>query len=616
MIVEMKKVALVMLDSKRDTALESLKELGVVHLDEIKGKGPVFEALEEKRSLVERALNLLPLEKKSKAVLPASIEETRALETASRIIRTFEERKNLQEEADKILREKERISPWGDFEPGDIEVCARGGVRIILYEVSTKALKQIPEGLHYFTVRVSKNTTLIALVSTPGSMSPESLPAVEMKEFPLPQKSLSQLEEEAEEIDRKIDVLEREIFRLSEERNYLTAYLLDISERIEFEAVRSGMEEEGRLSYLSGFVPVHAVDALKEAAVRHGWGLLVQEPEPEDTVPTLLQNPPSVRIIQPIFSMLGTIPGYWERDTSLVFLIFFTIFTAMIIGDAGYGLIYLLGSLYFGRKKQKEDGRVPDILKLAILLSSFTIVWGAITGNYFGSEALSKLKPFSLFIIPSLYNFSPESSAHVQFICFILGTIHLSIAHIWNFLREVRQKPLLRSFAQLGWLSLILGLYFFVLNIVLDAERFPIPSFSIPMVLGGVAFVFIFSQQDGGNFLKGVLKGLAGFLPTILSSVSAFSDIISYIRLFAVGLAGVEIAKNFNGMAASLGSTVVGIVAGLLVFVAGHGLNILMSILSVIVHGIRLNMLEFSGHLGMEWSGVSYKPFAGRRKTE
>jgi len=127
MIVEMKKVALVMLDSKRDTALESLKELGVVHLDEIKGKGPVFEALEEKRSLVERALNLLPLEKKSKAVLPASIEETRALETASRIIRTFEERKNLQEEADKILREKERISPWGDFEPGDIETCARGG---------------------------------------------------------------------------------------------------------------------------------------------------------------------------------------------------------------------------------------------------------------------------------------------------------------------------------------------------------------------------------------------------------------------------------------------------------------------------------------------------------
>jgi V/A-type H+-transporting ATPase subunit I len=181
----------------------------------------------------------------------------------------------------------------------------------------------------------------------------------------------------------------------------------------------------------------------------------------------------------------------------------------------------------------------------------------------------------------------------------------------------VRQKPFIKAFAQLGWLSMVLGLYFFVLNVVLDAKRFPVPSFSLPMVLGGLAFVFIFAQQEEGvNFFKGALKGLAGFLPTILSSISAFSDIISYIRLFAVGLAGVEIAKSFNGMAANFGSTVTGIVAGVIVFVAGHGLNILMSILSVVVHGIRLNMLEFSGHLGMEWTGIAYKPFSARAKTE
>jgi V/A-type H+-transporting ATPase subunit I len=162
---------------------------------------------------------------------------------------------------------------------------------------------------------------------------------------------------------------------------------------------------------------------------------------------------------------------------------------------------------------------------------------------------------------------------------------------------------------------MVLGLYYLVLFLVLDPEKYPVPGFSLVMVGVGLVLVLFLSEQEG-NFFKGVLKGLANFMPKALDSISAFSDIISYIRLFAVGLATVEIAKSFNSMAAELGNSVLGIVGGIVILLIGHGLNMAMAALSVVVHGVRLNVLEFSGHLGMEWTGIPYDPFRDRFTKE
>jgi V/A-type H+-transporting ATPase subunit I len=184
-----------------------------------------------------------------------------------------------------------------------------------------------------------------------------------------------------------------------------------------------------------------------------------------------------------------------------------------------------------------------------------------------------------------------------------------------NFLKEIRQKPKIRSFAQLGWLSMVLGLYYVVLNLVITSGNYPIPQYALYMIFAGLAVVFLFSEQEG-HFIKGVLKALANFMPKLLDSISAFTDIISYIRLFAVGLATVEIAKSFNAMAADLGSGLIGLIGGAVILLIGHALNIAMAALSVVVHGVRLNMLEFSSHLGMEWVGVPYDPFRHRIEQE
>jgi V/A-type H+-transporting ATPase subunit I len=143
---------------------------------------------------------------------------------------------------------------------------------------------------------------------------------------------------------------------------------------------------------------------------------------------------------------------------------------------------------------------------------------------------------------------------------------------------------------------------------VLSSVKYPVPVHASWMIGCGLSFIIIFSRQEG-RFFHGVAMGLANLLTTFLSSISAFADIISYIRLFAVGLAGIEIAKSFNGIAAGLGTNVGGLIIGGVILLFGHALNMVMGALSVIVHGVRLNMLEFSGHLGMEWSGKPYKPF-------
>ena len=243
-----------------------------------------------------------------------------------------------------------------------------------------------------------------------------------------------------------------------------------------------------------------------------------------------------------------------------------------------------------------------------LLLSLSTVVWGALTGTWFGSATLASLPWLSWMTVPAISSFAPRSSETIKMICFIAGTVQISIAHLWNFIRQARQKPFIRSLAQLGWLSLVLGLYYLVLSLVLSSERFPLPAFAAWLIGAGLTMIIVFSRQEG-RFFSGIAKGLSNLMTTFLNGISAFSDIISYIRLFAVGLATVEIAKSFNGMAAGMAHGVLGIVLASMVLLFGHSLNLAMGALSVIVHGVRLNMLEFSGHLGMEWTGKPYKPF-------
>jgi V/A-type H+-transporting ATPase subunit I len=386
--------------------------------------------------------------------------------------------------------------------------------------------------------------------------------------------------------------------KLAENRSCIEESIKKIDHTIEFERARAGMGIEQSLAYLKGYVPVGKVEKLKSTAAEQGWALLIEEPGEDDQVPTLIKNPPWIRIIKPVFDFLGTVPGYREFDTSFWFLLAFSIFFAMLIGDAGYGIFFLVLTL-LARIKMRKAPAAPFFLML--VLSFSTIVWGALTGTWFGSVYFAQSRFLSWMVIPSISSFGADPD-FIMLICFVIGAVHLSIARIISFFKNL---PKLKAFAELGWLTLVWGMFFLVRYYVLQK---PLNYIGLWLLAGGLFLVVLFAEQKG-SFLKGLAMGLANLPLKLLDSISAFSDIISYVRLFAVGLATVKVAESFNEMALDIGLGLPAGLAAALILFCGHLLNIAMGALSVIVHGVRLNMLEFSSHLGMEWTGVSYKPF-------
>ena len=607
MIVPMKKVSLLILDSEKNEALIQLKDLGVMHLNDIQGSSEKLNGLQAERDMLFRSISLLPDEKDKKvSQIEYSKEET--LEIAKRIISLNDEIKLLSDAITGTKKEIDRIKVWGDFDPADINLLRNNGVNLKLYELKKNAVKELPKDITLFNVASIKSTGYYAVIS-------DNTDALnDFEEVIIPEKGLSSLYNIISEKKELKDKIQLELKTLRSAENALSSLLADYDDRINFESVYSGLSVEGSIAYLQGFVPLNKCEILKKEAASNAWAVMLQDPEDEDKVPTLVHNSKTVRIIQPVFDFLGTIPGYKEKDISFFFLLFFSVFFAMIIGDGGYGVIFLGISIIAGVKIKKKTGAVPDAVKLLAEMSVLTIIWGAITGTWFGSVTISEIPFFNMLIIDKLASFSKVPNAqYIKHLTFIIGTIHLSIAHIWNFISSLKKKPFIKAFAQLGWLSMVLGLYFLVLNFVLSSEEFPMPRTAVYMIFAGLAAVILFSEQEG-NFFKGLLKGISGLMPTFLDSISAFSDIISYIRLFAVGLATVAVASSFNSMAAGMGTGVVGIIGSVLILGFGHALNIAMAALSVVVHGVRLNVLEFSGHLGMEWTGENYDPFRKNNK--
>ncbi len=624
MIVPMKKLAVVVMESDRETAVERMREAGVLHLESGAVQSDEVAKLEERIGTIERARALLPPEDERTEAQTAAAESAEAQQIAARLaedtdgeagydqaeslVAEAERRRELREQRDKIDRELLRLEPWGEVDSESIRELEQYGIVVRLYQLSPDEFQAL-ECAYAFAIGRSKDVVRFAVVVFDESELPETEPV------PLPEHGSATLRRKRDELTEQIGEIDRKFGEIAAYEEHLKRAGQLLSERLEFERVRAGMAGEAGVAYITGFIPEPEVKSFRKLAAREGWGLMVRDPGPDDSVPTLVRNPKPVRIIQPVFKLIATVPGYRELDISLLFLVFFTVFFAMILSDAGYGVIVFAGAVAAARHGKRRYGQVSEGNVLLLLLSAATVIWGTLTGNWFGYEPFAELPVLSGLVIEPISTWNPASADNVQLICFVLGTLQLTIAHLWNFIRKFHGalKTRLRAFTEIGWLLIVLGLFYLVLALVIDPDRFPVPTHSLWMVAIGLVVVFLCSQQeDGVSFAVGVGRGFANFLPNFLDSISAFSDIISYIRLFAVGLATVEIANAFNNMAGDLSAGVggvIGIVAAVVVLFIGHTLNLLMAALAVIVHGVRLNMLEFSSHLGMEWSGFPYRPF-------
>lgn len=600
MIEKMSKLTLLVDESRARESLKMLRKLGVLHVKSLanppSGEMTAFESTIQD---VRKAQNILGVTDNVKKLKKANAESILA-----KILDLDLAKKDLQRELEDLQIMRNWYENWSELSLETVKSLQDSGLYIKLYEGSSSDWDKISDRDDVYQVGENKITMQCALISRDAEQ------VLDIKPVSFPEQEKAQVDIRFTELTEKLDKILSELEDSKKYADVLDEYLRQLQSKFHFSETMNGMGSQEAIAYIEGYIPKEKEKLVEDAAAENAWGYALEDPAEEDMPPTKLKNAKWIQIIEPVFDFLGIIPGYRERDISMYFLVFFSIFVAMIIGDAGYGMIFLFISILMSRGTKKSGKKISNVNILLFVLSFSTIIWGSITGTWFGSVHIAQIPIFKALIVPQLASFPelfPDLSVtpadQVKLFCFILAIIQLGMACIMNF---ISQLPQLKSIAQLGWFSLLAGLFNLVLTLVLGYEMFQI---SIYMMIGGFGAIVIFGEQEKGkSFIKGLTAGLGGLFNTFLDSISAFSNIISYIRLFAVGMASVAIAQSFNGIAEPMMHGA-GWLAAALVLLIGHGLNVVMGLLSVIVHGIRLNVLEFSGQLGLEWTGYKYDPF-------
>ena len=638
MIVQMKKVSIVVLNYERKEALKKLKKAGVVHIEELEGSGEQLSSYKESFSNAYTAsaiLSEIKLTKKRPAVKSLSSEDAKSL--CSEVISLSEEKKRLFEEIASDSSELERLSLWGSVNPSDFKYLDEKNIHLAMFEIPEDKYSSLSDELVTVLVNKIKKTVRFLLVNG-GKERPESLPP-EAFEVPLPEFSTDFLKERISSNKKKISEIDSQLFELAFYIPEIEKFRKNLESDIQFETVYSGMnrEENGKttdLAWISGFVPVDSLDKLKSCVKENSWALSVSEPSEEDNVPTKLKNNKFVSLIYPLTDFLGTVPGYHEYDISGWFLLFFTVFFGMIFGDGGYGLLVTVIALIMILTNCIKKKPFSPMSGLMLLLGFATVVWGTVTCTWFGlspSSLPSWLVSLSFPPISNAYAdvswlpfWSDDSSKgtltsaqNLQIFCFTLALLQLSVAHLKGIAKNVKDKSL-KAIGELGFLLELWGMFYVVLSMVVSSSVFgfgevifgiPVGTVSIALVAFGFLLSFIFSNYEG-KLSESVMASVKGIISVLLGVVNVFSDIVSYIRLWAVGLAGAAISNTVNTMAGPLLGHAILFIAFVALILFGHGLNMILNLLSVIVHGVRLNTLEFSSHLGMSWSGFKYNPFA------
>ena len=594
MIVPMKKVTLLVLKKYELEAVGKLKKLGVMHIEHgiLKdSKDRVAETADF--SAMEKAVNAL-------SVYKGVYNETKALaefgsgegvyERASAVL---DENEKLNLRKEELARDIQSLEMWGNFHREDLDTFKAGGLFVYLCLAQEKLFREIKERFSdcaFETVSSARGQIAFVVISV-KEIAAKDLP---LSSLPRTDASLSELKTELKKTVRQLKINHQILLRCGKALPLMQKYMAVQQEKIEFMQVRDAMKEYGELAVLNGFVPAPDFEELEKLASASGWGLLAEDADAEkEAVPTKLEVPKWVKTIKPLFDFLAISPGYNELDVSGAVLIFFTLFFGILIGDAGYGALFFIISL-IGFLKNRNNPSSKAVCKLIMILSCAAIGWGAATGNYFGTALLPGIAHLTE---------SAVKDQNTQLVCFFLGFVQICVGHFWRAVIDMKWRNV---GAQLGWVLVMIGNFILVDKMLVNPGAYPVIMvyfYAIGILLIAICEV---NWKDAGSIF--------GFPSNIINS---FVDLLSYIRLFAVGMAGYYLAFSFNMMAESVMKTgFIGIIAGIVILLLGHSLNIALAILSVLVHGVRLNTLEFSNHVGLQWAGFAYKPFAEKEELK
>ncbi|HEU4616788.1 MAG TPA: V-type ATP synthase subunit I [Gammaproteobacteria bacterium] len=586
-IVPLVKVTLYGPLAEKDAVLDGLQALGCLHLDDLARAGsegaqePLNRnqgARDALRYLRDSPVRRHPLDAAEKVDLEAVVRETLDVRERSRAL--GEERVQLE----KWIAD---LAPWGDFELPDW--AREGRMRFWFYSVPLYQLERLVEVDSPWQI-VSRDHRFAYVVA----VAPEQPGRMPGTPLPIEPRSLSKLRSRLHDVEREIEELDYRRIGLTLYTDVLGASLDEADDLAARRKASERVLAADHVFAVRGWAPEARAEDVRRFAAERALAVTIEPPAPGDDPPTLLDNPEALRGGEDLVSFYMT-PAYRLWDPSKAVLIAFAVFFAMIMADAGYALV-LGGILWFYWRRLGASASGRGLRGTTLLVAAFSIVYGVLVGSYFG------VSPKEGSPLAMLKLIDANDQALMMWISIGVGVAHLTIANLVSAWGR-RRSP--AALGPLGWAAAILGVF----AIGLANAYAPLAGLKRAGVAGfaaGAALVLLFSSERPLSFAPRHLFGrLADGLKAATQVSKAFGDVLSYLRLFALGLAALKLAEVFNQLAAaSFGIKGVGVLLGVLILLAGHTLNFVMGIMSGVVHSLRLNLIEF-----FSWS----VPDEGRR---
>lgn len=562
--------------AKRD-ALNELQALGCVHLISSAHADQQERRITDEGTDAREALRFLEdcPTRRHQAWKTVSFDMgtvvARTLEV-KRVLRRLEDRREF------LIHRIGFLSKWGNFQlpPGD-DIA---GYRLWFYDVPVYKMADVRNsGLIWEEVnRGDRHAYVIVVSETEPDVTAMPVPRTFTGSVPL-----HALMDEVHELELRLEDLHAERASLTRWTDRLRENLDAAVDRAELTSAVDQTWSEHDLFIIQGWAPATSIEQIRRFTDKAGLVLLERAPTPREAPPTLLENADRLAGGEEIVSF-WQLPGYHDFDPSSVVATSFALFFAMIMSDAGYAMVLAMLLAVFWRRL--GGSRVGErIQSLGLLIVGMAIVYGVLVGSYFGFTP----QPGSL--IGKLRVLDVQDYPQMMRLAIFVGATHLALGNALAFW-QTRNRHVAK--ARLGWAIAIVG----GLTLWLGSEREAggaMTQVGALLIAAGLLLVLFFSGEQKVSQGKGLLKRLMQGGLALTSVTKAFGDVLSYLRLFALGLASASLAITFNELAAQIrgGAGAAGPYLAVGLLLLGHTLNFALILMSAIVHGLRLNLIEF-----------------------
>ena len=593
MVTEMTKYDFILMSGDMDAFLEKLQSIGVV--DITRSTKPIdehSEKLSSRAGILRKALSLL------KDVTPAEFAEKNSEDYASDVIEAVSEIEAMQARIPQLQKEADELVPWGKFDKASFDRLKERGLKLHFYKA--KAID--PAWKEQYALSEISNVGGYSYFVVVSDSDDYDFP---LKELPAPEKDYLALEKEIAELQDAIAKKDAHLAELKCREDLIQKELDKTLSKLDLHLAQVSGEKaaEDYITVFEGFAPKETEPALQAMLEKENVFYLVDKAKSDDNPPIKLKNNKFVSMFEMLTDMYGR-PKYDEFDPTVFISIFFMLFFAFCMGDAGYGLVLILASL--GLKKV-----LGKIAPLGVTLGIATTVVGFLFHTFFSMD----IAEWSIFA-PIKGIFLPSQIAGydgTMVLALIVGIVHICLAMIVKTYQSTKVKGFANSLGTWGWTLLIVG-GIIVGGLALMGVMDKALTKWVIIVLGGLSALGIFFLNDlHRNPLKNFGSGL---WDTYNTATGLLGDVLSYLRLYALGLAGAKLGEAFNAIGVqALGDGGVGWIWFILIVVIGHTLNVAMCVLGAFVHPLRLNFLEFFKNSGYEGTGRRYKPLSENIKN-